>query len=249
MNLSSVRLAAAVLCAAIIPALAQDLPKGDVLMDKYIEVTGGKDAYQKIKSYVMNGTFEMAAQGLSAKMTIWRADGKSLAQIDIPNMGLIEEGYDGSVAWAKNPMQGSRIKEGAEKEMASFSSHINPELMWRDLFTDVTTSGSEDIKGTACYRVDMTTKGGMKMQRWFDQKTGLLVKTKMTMSTPQGEVPVEAFVSDYKVVEGVNTPHKIVQSVMGQEMTLAFASMQVNAPIDAAKFALPDDIKALTAKK
>lgn len=249
MNLSSVRLAAAVVCAALVPAFAQDLPKAESLMDKYIEVTGGKAAHEKVKSYIMAGTFEMAAQGLSAKMTIWRADGKSLAQIDIPNMGVIEEGYDGTVAWSKNPMQGPRIKEGAEKDMAVFGAEVNPDLNWRNLYTSVKTAGAEEVKGAACYRVELTTKQGQKMERWFDQKSGLLVKTRMTMSSPQGEIPLEILLSDYRPVEGVSTPHKALQSVMGQEMTLAFDSIKVNQPIDAAKFALPDDIKALAAKK
>jgi hypothetical protein len=249
MDLSSLRLAAAFACAAFLPVLAQDLPKAETLMDKYIEVTGGKAAHEKVKNYVMSGTFDMAAQGVSAKMTIWRAEGKSLAQIDIQGMGVIEEGYDGTVAWSKNPMQGARLKEGGEKEMAAYGAEVNPDLNWRNLYSSVQTGAAEDVKGAACYRVDLTTKSGQKMERWFDQKSGLLVKTRMTMSSPQGEIPIEAFVSEYKVVEGVNTPHKIVQSVMGNDMTLAFSSIQVNQSIDPAKFALPEDVKALAAKK
>lgn len=248
MTLRSIRVAAAVVCAAFVPAFAQDLPKAETLMDKYIEATGGKAAHEKIKNYVMTGNFEMASQGLSAKMTIWRMEGKSYAQIEIPNLGLLEEGYDGSVAWSKNPMQGARIKEGAEKEVAAFGASLNPDLRWRELFSDASTVGAESVNGVACYKVSLTTKGGLKMDRWFDQKTGLIVKTQMTLSTPQGEMPMEGFLSEYKPVDGVQTPHKLIQVVMGQEMAMTFQSIKANQEIDPAKFALPDDIKALVKK-
>ena len=43
---------------------AADLPKGETLLDKYIEVTGGKAAYAKIHSEMMTGTMEFPAMGL-----------------------------------------------------------------------------------------------------------------------------------------------------------------------------------------
>lgn len=201
-----------------------------------------------VRQFAAVVVFDLPAQGISAKMTMWRAEGKSLAQIEIPNMGVIEEGYDGAVAWSKNPMQGARVKDGNEKEMAAYGAETNPDLNWRSLYSSATVKGTEDVKGAPAYHLELTTKGGQKMERWYDQKSGLLVKTRMVMSSPQGEIPLESFIGDYRVVEGVNTPHKIIQSVMGQEMTLAFQTIQVNQPVDAAKFALPEDVKALVKK-
>lgn len=250
MRIHYFRMSTAALCLAILPALGQDLPKADVLMDKLVEVTGGKEAHSKIKSYVITGTFEMPAQAVNAKMSIHRGDNKSLLQIDIPNFGMIEEGYDGQVAWAKNPMAGARIKDGAEKDLAVFGAHTNPELNWRDLYSSVETTGTEDVNGAPCYKIELVTKqGGMKMHRWHDQKTGLLIKTSMTVTSPEGTVPVESYMHDYKKDGDLTSPHRIEQNVAGQTMTLKFDTVKYNELIDGSKFALPADVKALLEKK
>ena len=53
----SFRIGLAVTFAGILAAAA-DLPKGDALLDKYIEVTGGKAAHAKIHSDMTTGTME-----------------------------------------------------------------------------------------------------------------------------------------------------------------------------------------------
>src|SRR5438876_6585225 len=53
-------------------ALAQDLPKADDIMEKYITATGGKEARLKIKNRVSKGTVELA--GIKGKITIYQAE-------------------------------------------------------------------------------------------------------------------------------------------------------------------------------
>jgi len=45
-------------------AAADELPKTETILDKYIEATGGKAAYAKIHSEISTGTMEFAAMGL-----------------------------------------------------------------------------------------------------------------------------------------------------------------------------------------
>ena len=41
-------------------AYGQNLPKGEELLDKYVAVTGGKEAYEKCKNRLIKGTMEFA---------------------------------------------------------------------------------------------------------------------------------------------------------------------------------------------
>jgi hypothetical protein len=53
---------------------AADLPKGETLLDKYIEATGGKAAYARIHSDMTTGTMEFKAMGLKGKITTYAAE-------------------------------------------------------------------------------------------------------------------------------------------------------------------------------
>jgi outer membrane lipoprotein-sorting protein len=70
----------------------------------------------------------------------------------------------------------------------------------------------------------------------------------MTAQTPMGDQAVDSYASDYRKEGEILMPHKIKQSVAGQEFTISFDSVTFNAEIPADKFALPDEIKALVNK-
>ena len=53
--------------AAGVLAAADELPKAETILDKYVEVTGGKAAYAKIHAEITTGSMEFAAMGLKVK--------------------------------------------------------------------------------------------------------------------------------------------------------------------------------------
>ena len=63
---------------------ADDLPKAETILDKYVDATGGKAAYAKVKSDISTGTMSMAAMGLSGKLTMYgAAPAKRLMEVTI----------------------------------------------------------------------------------------------------------------------------------------------------------------------
>lgn len=241
-----------ILAAALAASLhAQEaLPKGDTIIDKYIDATGGRDAYTKLKSTVWKGTMDIAAQGISGTMTFYRAEPNlSRMVLDIPGVGKVEEGVTGGVAWANSAMQGPRIKEGEEKAMALLGAAFNAELNWREFYKTAETTGVEDVNGQPCYKVVVTPKEGSPQTRLYDKKTGLLTKMTMTTKTPMGEIPFQTLLADYRDEGGIKMPHKLTQSAMGQEFVITISEVKMNAPIDKAQFDLPAEVKALLDKK
>ena len=108
-------LAPVILVAARLHA-ADELPKGEAILDKFIEATGGKTAYQKVHSEVATGYMEFGAMQIKAKMTVYRAQPSfAYTEMTIEGMGKVQEGSDGKVAWSLSAMQGARLKEGDEK--------------------------------------------------------------------------------------------------------------------------------------
>src|ERR1019366_3689049 len=82
--ISRFRIAFPALLLLAAPAFAADDIKPEAILDKYVEVTGGRAAYEKIQTEVATGTLEIAGMGLSGMLTSYRAaPDKSYTVIDL----------------------------------------------------------------------------------------------------------------------------------------------------------------------
>lgn len=245
----TIAIGAALAVPLFVARAADDLPKAETILDKYVEVTGGKAAYEKHHTEISKGSLTISAIGLKGDVTSFRAEpDKSLMEVNLTGMGKSTEGTDGKVFWSTSAMVGPHVKEGAEKAQAQLSSRFNAELNWRDLFKDVKTAGIDSVDGKDCYKLQLTPADGSPVNQCYDKESGLLVKMTVTAHTPMGDQTVDSFVSDYRKEGDVVIPHKVRQVIGGQEIVINIDSVTFNAEIPADKFMVPDDIKALLKK-
>jgi hypothetical protein len=227
-------------------AQEEKLPKAAAILDKYVEVTGGKEAYKKIKNRVIKGTLEIPAQNMKASLVIYSARPNLMYTVlEIPDMMKEESGTDGKVAWNRNSMTGPRILEGDELSQTMRQAEFDSTVEWRKLYKNAKTLGVEDVKGSPAYKLELTYDNGDKVTAYFDQKSSLEVRMDMVAETQMGAIPIESYLSDYKDAGGVLVPCKTTSTVMMQERTLTFDSIEVNVDLPKDRFALPDDIKEL----
>jgi outer membrane lipoprotein-sorting protein len=228
---------------------ADDLPKGDAILDKYVEATGGKAAYSKLHSQVVTGTTEFKAMGMKGKMTVYTAEpDKHYSEMELAGIGKIQEGSNGDVVWSYSAMQGPHIKEGDERAESLLQGKFNAEVNWRDIFKSAETTGTDTIDGKTCYKVVLTPKQGPVMTRWFDKDSGFMVKSSMTSKTPMGEVQSETMYSDYRKEGDLTVAHKMNTKVATMELSMTVDSVQTNPEIPKDKFDPPDQVKALMKK-
>ena len=240
----------AVLAAAGLARAADEaLPEAGTILDHYIEVTGGKEAYAKHKSEIQMGTLVYAAQGVKATITRFASEPDNyLASVDITGIGRVDTGVTNGIAWENSVVLGPRIKSGDEKALAMQEATFNGTLNWRKLFPKVETQGVETVGGEACYKILLTPKEGRAETMYFSRKSGLLVKSSTVAATQMGDVPVEMSYSNYKEQNGVLFPSVITQSAAGQEFTITIENVRVNVDIPLEKFALPDEVRAILDK-
>lgn len=232
--------------ACLVLNAADPLPKAEAILDKYIEVTGGKAAYEKKRTEVSSAVMEFVGKGVKANMTSYHAaPNKSYTVIEIDGIGKIEEGTDGSIVWERSALKGPRVKTGEEKALSLRAADIQHDTRWRDYFQKVECTGVEPIDGKICYRVVLTPKEGQPETRYYDKTSHLLVRTNLIMKNEMGEIPAESSVGDYRTVEGVMVPFLIKQKVLGQEFTVTLQSVKTNIEIPKDRFAVPEDVKAL----
>lgn len=232
-------------------AFADDaLPPAQTIIDRFIQVTGGRAAYEKRTSEIMKGTVEMGAQNIKGTVTRYsQPPDKSYTLMELDGVGKIEEGAAGGVVWENNPMTGPRVKSGDEKAQGLRDAVFNGQLNWQKMFSKAETVGVETVNGEPCYKVLFTPIDGKPETTYYEKKSGLAVKTTTVASSPMGEFPVEEDLSDYKSFDGVMVPTKMVQKVAGQEFVITVQTVTANQPIPEDRFNPPPEIKTLLDKK
>jgi hypothetical protein len=226
-------------------AVAADLPAGEAVLSRFITASGGAEAYAKVKTVVLSGTVEMAGHNISGPISIYQQGDKSYSVTELPGIGKIEEGCDGETAWENNALQGARIKDGAEKTATMRAGKVTLLSSWRDYYKSARTVAAETLDDKPVWKVELIPTEGAPELFYFDQKSALLVRMSQTLPTALGDIPVDVTLSDYRAVNGIQTPFNMVQKAMSQTLNMRFEKIAYNAPIEANRFALPPAVKAL----
>jgi hypothetical protein len=233
--------------AALLPA---EDPKPEAILDKFVEVTGGREAYDKIRTQIATGSVELTSMGMNGALTAYKsAPDKSYTVIDFSGFGKAEEGTNGHVAWSLNGMEGARVKEGDERAAALRNGATHLETRWRDFYKNVELSGSEDVGGKPCYKLVLTPNEGSPETRYYEKNSNLLVRVVMPVTTPNGAVTLDMSLGDYRDEGGLLTPHSITQKLPNTEVVVKIESVRHNEEIPDSRFDLPDEVKAVMAEK
>lgn len=224
----------------------ETLPSAKEVMEKYLEATGGREAYAKLKNRVVLGTVDIPTMGLKGNSTITQAaPNKMLMKMDFAGMGSQTQGSDGEVVWEGSTMTGYRILEGPERTSATRLATFNSELQWEKMYKSITVLGEEAVEGKPAYKVEMVTSDDQKSTSFYDKESGLLVKSVSTVKNQMGDMAVESMLEDYREIDGIKMPFKTTQSAMGNKFTITLESVQHNVDLPADTFEVPSEVKAL----
>lgn len=248
--------AAMAMAAALAPrAQAQqgDLPSAREVIEKFIEVTGGREAYEKFSTRVTRGRVNVSVmdQAFSGTFTSYQsAPNLMYLRVDLGEFGTMERGTDGKVHWEIMTMTGARVFDGVEKAMAERESRFYRELELFDLYEKIEVKGEETFEGTAYYLLRMTPKTGDAEDIYFEKESGLLTAALTSQPTAIGDLPVWSDLTDYKAVDGLRLPHSAYQYVeeAGQTVEILTEEVEHDVEIPASRYELPAAIKALIGK-
>lgn len=240
---------------------AVPFPKAEDVLARFIEVTGGADAYKKIESRMQTAEITIEKGGISGDITSSTlSDGSFYEKMELGG-GTTEAGSDGTTYWSTSSYAEPRIIEGAERDMLAmqnlFTSMLHPEKYFNSMkVTAVEKVGEED-----CYRMEKVKKDGDTQADFYSIKTGLMVKTLMTsppppanfktrhrVVAPRGKVEIELLFSDYRKVGDILISH--TQKRPGNMATIVtIEKIELNTELPKEMFALPEAVQKLLAKK
>jgi hypothetical protein len=217
-------------------------PMPDEVFDKYIQAVGGAQKAAALTSYTATGTnvgygpeaadkrpAEIYAKPAQRTVIVHTSNGDSTTT------------YDGTNGWISAPLRPIAVLPLAGQELAgakidamlAFPSQLK-QIAPRWRVGVATTIGDRDVEV-----VQGNAAGGSIVTLYFDQKTGLLVRSVRYTDSPVGKIPVETDYEDYREVAGVRIPHKFTMTWLDGRDTFEMTQVRANAAIDAAKFARP----------
>jgi hypothetical protein len=238
------------LAAALSPlaASAADLPDARSLMDRYVEVIGGKKAYEAFAAVnTMKMTMDFVENGMRADIVNYSSGQDRATVMSIAGVGEFRSGYAGGVAWAMDPMNGPRLLEGKEREQAIEMSDNKIALRDASAIASAKTTVLSESEGRPCYRVEIKWVSGRETADCYGTEDGLLLSNETTVNSPMGDMKQISHMLDYKTYGGVRMATKMKGSAAGMNQVFTLQSVEPTAP-PADTFALPTAIQALVKK-
>ncbi len=239
------RLAGAALVVAVVAHLglsAQTPAPGTAtaVLERYIAAVGGRDALGKLTSATGRGTIEIADFGISGTIQITQKSPALYASIvELAGIGTTREGFDGTTAWEDNPQAGLRERAGPELAEARVAAVFPRELRLATIYPSIVLKPREKVATRDADVLEATSPNGTPVRMYFDTETGLLLRQVTTRTTPQGPTEVDAYFTDYRVVDGVKRAFNIRQLTATFTAVIQFAEVKHNAPVDEAGFRKP----------
>lgn len=243
-----------ILLAPTVSAEDKKMPKAEQILDNYIEAVGGEEKLKAIHNRVYKGKMEIGGQGMPQAMEgtieIYEAKpDKRYSATTLGPMGKVENGTNGEVHWQVS-MMGPQVLEGPDRALSERRSQFYSTLNWKSIYEKAETIGEAEVDGKPCYKVKMVPKEGPEEIVYYSKKTHLQTKTELSVNGGLGEMKVETLLMDWREVDGVKLPHKIVQRNLTtkQSVTITFNSIDCNVDMPADRFELPEAIKAIVAQ-
>jgi hypothetical protein len=228
-------------------ATQASIPTPQQIVDRYVDATGGRAAYDALRSRRASGSFALPDLGIKGTISqLIRSDGNAVVTIDVPGIGIVRQGVTNGVAWAIHPTDGPKLLTGTEAETTRRSLTLAPETSL-DGYDKQSVTGISDVNGRPAYELALSMGEAVRETRFYDVETSLLVKSVGVVNSPAGELTVTTFYTDYEDAAPIRMPMKVRQTMSGVSPEQMIEKVEHNVELPDTLFALPAEIEALRA--
>lgn len=155
-----------------------------------------------------------------------KAPNKMLQRISVGGMEQVML-FDGKNGVNKSPM-GEEVLEGENLEQMAFEADMLAITKLDELGIKATLTGVEKIDDKDAYKIEFVLPSGGKFHHYYEKESGLKLREQRTLSTPQGTFTQTTNFSDYREVNGMKYPYKLVQSVVGMNIEMTVSNIEIN---------------------
>ena len=209
------------------------------MIDRYIEVTGGREAWMALTSIRGMGTITLAGLPAVGQVMVNQTHDGFRMDVDMFQTG---DGLpvkikhqstirSGNLTWREEAGSLQRTSLAWPEPTCCESLCLTPCSTRRSHYIDIVLLGMDEVNGMPCWKLQLKpidTAAPLE-HRWFDVATGLMRKV---AETPNGGgVTSELLLSDFKPVGPVVLNHVMVVGQLGASFERRFHAMQVDVTI------------------
>jgi photosynthetic reaction center cytochrome c subunit len=219
------------------PKLPSNLPTVSQLLENYVRALGGSAALEKITTRVEKGSTTFRGQSLSVDIFTQAPDKQSIVRHSPSGDNVTT--FDGHSGWTSAPGRPPREMHDADLAAARVDADLQFPLHIQQIFPDLRLEYPEKIADRDAYLLVAIREGQPPVRLYFDEQSGLLIRTIRYAETPLGRNPTQIDYADYRDADGVQVPFRITTSQPGNSSAIQFETVQQNAAIDPAQFTKP----------
>lgn len=218
---------------------AQDL---DEILDTYFE-TIGQEKLLKVKTMEATGTVMIPMAGEASFKSINKKPDKMRVEIVLQGNTIVQA-YDGTNAWAINPLSGSAAPvdmTGPEAEGMIETADMEG-LLWdyKKKGHKLELEGTEEVDGSEAFVLKLTKKNGNIDYYYIDAENYVVIKVKSKVLMNGSEIEAETFLSNYQEVDGYLGAFTTEQRYNGQTaLTIHMEEVKYDVEVEDAIFTKP----------
>jgi hypothetical protein len=218
---------------AAVPIRAQE---SDKIVDQYIKAQGGSKTLSRAQTLTIEGTLT-TADGKSGTYTFdTKLPNRYYSELILDDKSVIEA-YNGKSAWHQTPTGEITTLVGLEgTQLEAAGQYYNSRLVnAKKNKLGVAFIGHAQVRGKDTLQIEITTPTGLKREVFFDPQTHLILREAAAI----GGIDEEVFYDDYRPVNGLKLPYKIVLRRGTDSYDIAVTRAAINATVGERVFDFP----------
>jgi CubicO group peptidase (beta-lactamase class C family) len=215
------------------------------LMQKTIDAAGGEANLRKITSRVTVADIDLENQGVKATNTSYnKAPNKAASETIFTalnkTIGTGWEYFDGSAGEEIYSFAPPEKFAGKRLEDARLGADLYAQLDWKTNFKKIEVKGTAKVGDQEAWVVSFEPHKGTSFREYYSTGNFLLLKREgvVPSSTSSIQLPYSVTYSDYRDVDGIMLPFKIVtNSIANGNVVTTVRSIKQNIPVEDTTFA------------
>jgi hypothetical protein len=199
---------------------AKALPTTARVLERYIEVTGGREALLRHKSVTIHSRDQFPSRKLETETVSFFKGGKTLQRTTAPGGKVYVSGYDGEVGFEVDPAGKVTLHLGDEARTIARDADMYYHLHVLDYFESLDVVDVKEFAGRPCYHLKGLNKWGKPNEQFYDKESGLLLGYAFNTAWRGGKGDATATFEDYTDYGGIRMAAKTV-SRDGEDVSIS----------------------------
>ncbi len=217
-------------------------PKAMKTLARMVDALGGEKALRAHKYRTTRGKRVMGGMMTATFEELQAAPNRQISRMKLPQMGEMEQGYNGTVGWTASSHEGTQRMAGEELDEFKSESDFYFDLNLEQHHRSIAYAGETEYAGRNCHEIRLTKPSGEVSTWYLDTSTFLQVGWIGKVETNMGAMEMTRVVDEFKTFDGEVVPVAYTDDVGGvQEMVTTVEEVSFDV-IPAATFDPPKEL-------